>query len=205
MELEADAGDAAARDLVGGERQAVFVGEMEGAVSFRSLFQSGDESFHLDVDDLLFASEADTDDYEGHVGNSEMVFGAFPQAELNGAVLAEVMKTDSNGVPVEWGFIKVVSEDIGDIRANLISANLDSTRHKHHYNEIPTSDVAFELNVVCDFHMAKLSSLEVWMRLKGVVIKFEKRKVHNFMGNNHKVMDHIKCVKDAINRLYSYC
>lgn len=153
--LEADTGDATAGDLVGGEGLAVFVGEVEEAVSLGGLFQPVDESFHLGVDDLLFASEADTDDYEGHVGNSEMVFGVLPLAELNGTVLAEVVDTGSDGVPVEWGFIKVVSEDIGDIRAKLISANLDSTRHKHHYNEIPTSDVAFELNVVCGFPHAK--------------------------------------------------
>lgn len=47
---------------------------------------------HLGVDDLLCASEADADDYECHVGNSEMA-GAFPQAELDGAVLAEVVET----------------------------------------------------------------------------------------------------------------
>lgn len=48
---------------------------------------------HLGVDDLLCASEADADDYECHVGNSEMAFGAFPKAELNGTVLAEVVET----------------------------------------------------------------------------------------------------------------
>lgn len=46
--------------------------------------------------------------------------------------VAEVVDTGSNYVPVECGIIKVVYEYIGDIRANLISANLDSTRHKHH-------------------------------------------------------------------------
>lgn len=45
---------------------------------------------HLSVDDFLCASEADADNYEGHVGDSEMAFGAFPQAELNGTVLAKV-------------------------------------------------------------------------------------------------------------------
>ena len=56
---------------------------------------------HLGVDDFLCASEADADDYERHVGDSEMVFGAFPQAELNGTVLAEVVDAGSDGVPVE--------------------------------------------------------------------------------------------------------
>lgn len=51
---------------------------------------------HLGVDDFLCASEADADDYERHVGNSEMAFGAFPQAELNGAVLAEVVDAGSD-------------------------------------------------------------------------------------------------------------
>lgn len=51
---------------------------------------------HLSVDDFLCASEADADDYERHVGNSEMAFGAFPQAELNGADLAEVVDAGSD-------------------------------------------------------------------------------------------------------------
>lgn len=112
------------------------------------LFQPVDEGFHLGVDDLLCASEADADDNERHVGNSEMAFGAFPQAELNGAVLAEVVDAGSDTVPVECGTIGVAAEYFCDICAKLISANLDSTRHKHHYNEIPTSDVAFELNII---------------------------------------------------------
>jgi hypothetical protein len=44
-------------------------------------------------------------DYEGLVGNSEMDFGEFPHAALDGAVFAEVVDTGSNEVPVEWGFI----------------------------------------------------------------------------------------------------
>lgn len=43
MESEADAGDAAAGDWVGGEGLAVFVGEVEKAVSFGGLFQPVDE------------------------------------------------------------------------------------------------------------------------------------------------------------------
>ena len=78
MKLEADAGDAAAGDLAGGEGLAVFVGEVEEAVRLGGLFQPVDESFHLGVDDLLCASETDADDYERHVGEPEMAFGAFP-------------------------------------------------------------------------------------------------------------------------------
>lgn len=100
------------------------------------------------MDNLLCASGADAEDYEGHVGDSEMVFGAFPHAALDGAVLAEVVDAGSDTVPVECGIIGVAAEYFCDICAKLISANLDSTRHKHHYNEIPTSDVAFELNVI---------------------------------------------------------
>ena len=76
--LEADAGDAAAGDLAGGEGLAAFIGKVEEAVSFGGLFQPVDESFHLCADDLLCASEADADDYEGHIGDSEMASGAFP-------------------------------------------------------------------------------------------------------------------------------
>ena len=43
MKLQADAGDAAAGDLVGGEGLAVFVGEVEKAVNFGGLFQPVDE------------------------------------------------------------------------------------------------------------------------------------------------------------------
>lgn len=78
MVLEADAGDAAAGDLVGSEGLAVFVGEVEEPVSLGGLFQPVDEGFHFGVDDFLCSSEADADDYECHVGDSEMAFGAFP-------------------------------------------------------------------------------------------------------------------------------
>ena len=71
---EADASDATAGDLVGGEGLAVFVGEVAKAVGFGGLFQPVNESFHFCVDDLLFSPEADADDYERHVGNSEMAF-----------------------------------------------------------------------------------------------------------------------------------
>lgn len=113
--LEADAGDAAAGDLVGGKGLAVFVGEVEETVSLGNLFQPMDEGFHLGVDDLLCASETDADDYEGHVGDSEMAFGAFPQAELNGAVLAEVVDAGSDRVPAECGIIVVAAKHFGDI------------------------------------------------------------------------------------------
>lgn len=78
MKLQADAGDAAAGYLAGDEGLAVFVGEVEEAVRLGGLFQPVDEGFHLGVDNVVCASETDADDYEGHVGNSEMAFGAFP-------------------------------------------------------------------------------------------------------------------------------
>lgn len=117
--LQVDAGDAAAGDLVGREGLAVFVGEVEETVSFGGLFQPVDESLHLDLDDFLCASEADSDDYECHVGDSEMAFGAFPQAELNGTVLAKVVDAGSDGVPVESGIIGVAAEYFYDICAEV--------------------------------------------------------------------------------------
>lgn len=69
---EADAGDAATGDLVGGKGPAVFVGEVEETVSLGGLFQPVDEGFHLGVDDFLCASETDADDYECHVRDPEM-------------------------------------------------------------------------------------------------------------------------------------
>lgn len=74
MGLEADAGDAAAGDLAGGKGLAVFVGEVEEPVSFGGLFQPVDKSFHLGVDNVVCASEADADDYECHVRDSEVAF-----------------------------------------------------------------------------------------------------------------------------------
>lgn len=110
MVSEADAADTAAGNLVGGEGLAVFVGEVAEAVDLGGLFQPVDEGFHFDVDDLLCASEADVDDDEGHVGDSEVAFGAFPQAELDGAVITEVVETSPDGVPVEYGFIVIAAE-----------------------------------------------------------------------------------------------
>ena len=59
-------------------------------MSLGGLFQPMDEGFHFDVDDFLCSSEADSDDYDGHVRDSEMTFGAFPEAELEGAVMTVV-------------------------------------------------------------------------------------------------------------------
>ena len=119
MKLEADAGDAAAGDLVGGKGLAVFVDEVEETVSLGCLFQPVDEGFHLGVDDLLCASETDADDYERHVGDTKVAFGAFPQAELNGAVLAEVVDAGSDRVPVECGIIGVAAEYFCDVGAEV--------------------------------------------------------------------------------------
>ena len=74
---------------------------------------------HFGVDNVVCASETDADDYERHVGNSEMAFGAFPQAELNGAVLAEVVDAGSDRVPVECGIIGVAAEYFYDICAEV--------------------------------------------------------------------------------------
>lgn len=116
---EADAGYAATRDLVGWKGLAVFVGEVSESMRLGGLFQPVDEGFHLGVDDFLCASEADTDDYERHVGDSEVAFGAFPQAELDGAVVAEVVETGSDRVPVECGIVKISSKYVGDVGAEV--------------------------------------------------------------------------------------
>lgn len=128
MESEADAGDAAAGYLSGVEGLAVFVGEVEETVSLGGLFQPVDECFHLGADDILCTSETDADDYEGHIWDSEMVFGAFPQAELNGAILAEVVDAGSDRVPVECGIIGVAAKHFGDIGTEVLSANLGCIR-----------------------------------------------------------------------------
>lgn len=83
---------------------------------------------HLSADDLLCASETDADDYEGHVGDSEVAFGAFPYAGLNGMVLAEVVDAGSDRVPVECGIIGVAAKHFGDIGTEVLSANLGCIR-----------------------------------------------------------------------------
>lgn len=82
---------------------------MKEAASLGGLFQPADECFHIGADNVVCASEADSDDYECHVGDSEMAFGAFPQAELNGTILAKVVDAGSDGVPVESCIIGVAA------------------------------------------------------------------------------------------------
>lgn len=78
MGLEAVAGDAAAGDLVGGEGTVVLVGEVEEPVDFGGLLEPVDEGGQLGVDCVGCASEADVDDDEGHVRNSDVAVRAFP-------------------------------------------------------------------------------------------------------------------------------
>ena len=75
---EAVAGDVATGDLVGSEGAVVLVGEVEEAVDFGGLLEPVDEGCHLGVDGIGWASEADVDDDEGHVRDSEVAVGAFP-------------------------------------------------------------------------------------------------------------------------------
>lgn len=114
--------------MVAGEGLAVFVGDVEEPVSLGGLFQPVDEGSHLGVDDFLCALEADADDYERHVGDSEVAFGAFPEAKLYSAAFAEIVDTGSDGVPIECGIIRVVSEHFGDIGTEVLSANLGCIR-----------------------------------------------------------------------------
>lgn len=85
---EAATGNATAGDLVGGEGAVVLVGEMDESVDFRGLLKPVDKGGHFSAGRFLDASNADADDYEGHGGNSEMYFGAFPQTELDGTVFS---------------------------------------------------------------------------------------------------------------------
>lgn len=98
---ETAASDAAAGDLVGGEGLAVFVCKVAEAVDLGGLFQPVDEGFHFSVNDFLGSSEADVDDYEGHVGDSEVAFGTFPQTELDVSAVVEIVDTGTDRVPVE--------------------------------------------------------------------------------------------------------
>ena len=62
----------------------VLVGEVEDAVSFRGLLKPVDKGGHFRASCFLDASDADVDNDEGHVRDSEVVFGAFPQTEQQG-------------------------------------------------------------------------------------------------------------------------
>lgn len=99
--LETIAGDAAAGDLVGGEWTVVLVGEVEEAVYFGGLLEPVDESCHLGMGGVGRASEADVDDDEGHVRDSEVAFGTFPQTELDVSAVVEIVDTGTDCVPVE--------------------------------------------------------------------------------------------------------
>ena len=79
---EAIAGDAAAGDLVGGEGFVVLVGEVEEAVDLCGLLKP-------------------VDDDEGHVWDSEVAFGTFPQTELDVSAVVEIVDTGTDCVPVE--------------------------------------------------------------------------------------------------------
>lgn len=98
---EAVAGDAATGDLVGGEGTVVFVGEVDEAVDFRGLLKPVDEGGHFRAGCFLDASDADVDDNEGHVRDSEVAFGTFPQTELDVSAVVEIVDTGTDRVPVE--------------------------------------------------------------------------------------------------------
>ncbi len=91
MGSEAVAGYATAGDLVGGEWTVALVGEVEEAVDLCGLLEPVDEGGHFGVDGVGRASEADIDDDEGHVGDSEMAFGMFPQTELDVSAVVEII------------------------------------------------------------------------------------------------------------------
>ena len=98
---EAVAGYAAAGDLVGGEGFVVLVGEVEEAVDFCGLLKPVDEGGHFRAGCFLDASDADVDDDEGHVRDSEVAFGTFPQTELDVSAVVEIVDTGTDCVPVE--------------------------------------------------------------------------------------------------------
>lgn len=98
---EAATGNATAGDLVGGEGTVVFIGEVDKAVDFHGLLKPVGEGCHFGAGCFLDASDADVDDDEGHVGDSEMAFGTFPQTELDVSAVVEVVDTGTDCVPVE--------------------------------------------------------------------------------------------------------
>ena len=99
--LETIAGYAAAGDLVGGEGFVVLVGEVEEAVDLCGLLKPVDEGGHFRAGCFLDASDADVDDDEGHVRDSEVAFGTFPQTELDISTVVEIVDTGTDCVPVE--------------------------------------------------------------------------------------------------------
>ena len=92
MGSEAATGYATAGDLVGGEWTVALVGEVEEAVDLCGLLEPVDEGGHFGVDGVGRASEADIDDDEGHIRDSEVAFGTFPQTELDVAAVVEIIE-----------------------------------------------------------------------------------------------------------------
>lgn len=99
--LQAAARYAAAWDLVSGEGAVVFVGEVDEAVDFRGLLKPVDKVGHFRAGRSLDASDADVDDDDGHVWDSEVAFGTFPQTELDVSTVVEIVDTGTDRVPVE--------------------------------------------------------------------------------------------------------
>ena len=112
---DVEAGDAAAGDLVGVKGCAVFVGDVAEAVDFGGLLEPANKGFEFDFGGFLLVAEADVDDDEGHIGDSEVAFGAFPKAELDASGGVEIVDTCSDGIPVEGYFVRVTAEYVGDI------------------------------------------------------------------------------------------
>lgn len=98
---EAATGYATAVDLVGGEGTVALVGEVEEAVDLCGLLKPVDEGGHFRAGCFLDASDADVDDDEGHVWDSEVAFGTFPQTELDVSAVVEIVDTGTDRVPVE--------------------------------------------------------------------------------------------------------
>ena len=88
---EAATGYATAVDLVGGEGTVALVGEVEEAVDLCGLLEPVDEGGHFGVDGVGRASEADIDDDEGHIRDSEVAFGMFPLTELDVSAVVEII------------------------------------------------------------------------------------------------------------------
>lgn len=80
--------DLATGNLFCGEWGDVFVGDVAESIDFSGQLKPVYEGVEICTRFLFRSSEADIDDDERHIGYSEVIFGAFPQSELDGMGLS---------------------------------------------------------------------------------------------------------------------
>lgn len=118
--LDAETGDYAAGNLLlMGKGRMVLVGHVAEAMESGFFHEPLRKGLHLVAYLGNFAAKVDVDDDYGHIGDAEMAFGAFPQTELDGAVLTEIVDYRADIVPSEVYCIRVVAKVFCNVVAEV--------------------------------------------------------------------------------------